>query len=421
MRAVLRAAVSAVACTALLGIVLLAGRSRTLSTLIMRDPSTTDPTVMTFGAAHWDSTRLPGDRRNPDDQIHMRGGGPLTESALASHLGDEHLLEDRVRAARSRERHVGESINNAVRALDFVGGGAPAPGGQRHWLQPAAGNTGLRVISRDMAGQLADNSAAALREQSFRWALDDCKKESSCESLLGKKLYNVLQTKSGKPNLAIYHDQDDDRKDEERAMENDYRSAHEDDGESQSRTRWQKLQGLMHKNFRASAPTTESVMRQIDQINAERIPAAEKRILVSALMRKSSVARRAASMNDAYRSETSLIFPGNSKAHWNTYKASMMPAGDDSREEIGEDLGQRARPSEADTLRKYQNKAATEMSGKDHSYSDGNSGQAVNGLGSAKDSKRAISSAAQRQVEQWTKTASEMRHEMADGSTSGEK
>ena len=33
-----------------------------------------------------------------------------------------------------------------------------------------------------MAGEIADNSAAALRQQSFRWALDDCKKESSCQS-----------------------------------------------------------------------------------------------------------------------------------------------------------------------------------------------------------------------------------------------
>jgi hypothetical protein len=139
--------------------------------------------AMTFGAAHWDSTRLPGDRREPGDEIHMRGGGPLTEAALASHLGDVQLPGDRVRTARSA-RHVGESINNAVRALDFVGG----TGAQQHWLQPAAGNTGLRAVSRSMAGELADNSAAALRQQSFRWALDDCKKESSCESLLGKKL-----------------------------------------------------------------------------------------------------------------------------------------------------------------------------------------------------------------------------------------
>jgi len=230
--------------------------------------------------------------------------------------------------------------------------------------------------------------------------------------------YNVLQTKSGRPNLAIYHDEDDDRKDEERAMEHDYRSARDaqdGEGESQSKTRWQKLQGMMHKNFRASAPTTDSVMRKIDQINAERIPTSEKRILVSALMRKSSVARRAASMNDAYRSETSLIFPSNSKAHWNTYKASMMPAGDDAREEMSEDLRQSARPSEQDTLRKYLNKAAKELSGSAKRHGDSS---AVNGLASARDSKHAISTAAQRQVAEWTKTASEMRHQMADGSTS---
>lgn len=407
---------------AALGVVLLTGPAWSPASLLIRGDASADPAVMTFGAAHWDSTRLPEDRRNPSDQIQMPSLNPLLQ--LASHEGGVQLPMDRVRAAPN-ERHIGEKINNAVRALDFVGGSAA--GSPKHWLQPAAGNTGLRSVSRNMAGELADNSAAALRQQSFRWAMRDCKKESSCESLLGKKLYNVLQTRSGAPNLAIYHDEDDDRKDEERSMEHDYRSASRDseggNGESQSENRWQKLQGDMHKSFKSSAPTATSVLRKVDEIKAERIPASEKRILVSALMRKSRVARRAATLNDSYRSETSLIFGGSSsRAHWKTYKASMMPSGDDGREEMGEDLQQRARPSEADMLRKYQTKAANEMSGSSTSNSnthkDKDNVEAVNGLSSSRDSKHAISSAAQRQVAEWTKQASDMRHKLADGSVS---
>jgi hypothetical protein len=323
------------------------------------------------------------------------------------------------RASRAA-RHVGEKINNAVRALDLVAGtSAAGPRQTGHWMQPAPGNTALRAVSRTMAGQIADNSAAALRQQSFRWAMDDCKKDGSCQSLLGKELYNVLQTKPGEPNLRIYHDQDDDRKDEERQIERDYRSAHdtEAEGESQSKSRWQKLQGLMHtRSFRAGAPSARSVLRQIDEINAERIPAAEKRILISTLVRKSSVARRAASLNDAYRSETSLIFP-SSQEHWNTYKASMMPSGDDTREEMGEDLRQHTRPSEADMMRKYQNKAVKEMSGRSAvSANDGQQVQ-VNVLGNSRE-KRTISRSAQRQVAEWTKKASAIRHQLADGSVS---
>lgn len=414
---VLVAVLGLATCAVAMCVVLLTGQAVPAS-LFLHDP-TADPSVMTFGAAHWGSTRLPQDRSNPDDEISMRGSDSLTHSMLASHMGGVHLPEDTVGASRN-ERHVGEKINNAVRALDFVAGSAK--GAPRHWLQPAAGNTGLRAISRNMAGELADNSAAALRQQSFRWALDDCKKESSCETLLGKKLFNVLQTRSGQPNLKIYHDQDDDRKEEERHMEHDYRAAaavsEGGDGESQSRNRWQKLQGMMHTRWRASAPTARSVLKQIDQINAEMIPTAEKRILITTLMRKSRVARRAASLNDAYRSETSLIFPGSSKAHWNTYKASMMPAGEDSQEEMGEDLQQRARPSEADMLRKYQTKAANEMSGTSTRNRDSNGRVTVNGLASRGDSKDSISSAAQVQVAQWTKQASAMRHKLSDGSVS---
>jgi len=419
------------ACLAALGVVLLTGSaSSPVPSLLVGYDATADPTVMTFGAAHWDSTRLPEDRRNSDDRIRMRGElNPLAQ--LASHMGGVHLPKDRVQASRN-QRHVGEKINNEVRALDFVG--SSASGAPAHWLQPASGNTGLRRVSRNMAGELADsNSAAALRQQSFRWALKDCKKESSCENLLGKKLYNVLQTRSGSPNLAIYHDQDDDRKDEERTMENDYRSASRNseggDGESQSENRWQKLQGMMHRSFKASAPTAVSVLRQVSQIKSEHLPMAEERILVSALMRKSRVARKAANLNDSYRSETSLIFGGsNGRAHWNTYKASMMPSSEDGREEMGEDVQQHARPSEADKLRKYQTKAAKEMSDSSTSNGNGhsknnrntgnNAGRAVNGLGSSRDSKHAISSAAQRQVFEWTEQASDMRHKLADGSVS---
>jgi hypothetical protein len=415
-QAALLAALGAAACLAALGVVVLSPQRAGAAALFVPD-ATAYPSVLTFGAAHWDSTRLPQDRRDRADEIRMRGSGPLTASALASHMGGVHLPGDRLRATRAA-RHVGEKINNAVRALDFVGSGAVRPGQAGHWLQPAPGNTALRTVSRNMAGEIADNSAAALRQQSFRWALDDCKKESSCQSLLGRELYNVLQTKSGEPNLRIYHDQDDDRKVEERQMEHDYRSARgtEGAGESQSKSRWQKLQGLMHRSFRAGAPTASSVLRQVDEINAERIPAAEKRILVSALMRKSSVARRAASLNDSYRSETSLIFP-SSKAHWNTYKATMMPSGDDTREEMGEDVRQHARPSEADMLRKYQTKAVKEMSSRSSASPSSGRKVPVNVLGSARE-KRTISRSAQRQVAEWTKQASALRRHLADGSVS---
>ena len=197
-------------------------------------------------------------------------------------------------------------------------------------------------------------------------------------------------------------------------MEHDYRSARAGEGESQSESRWQKLQGLMHRSFRAGAPTASSVLRQVDKINAERIPASEKRILISALMRKSSVARRAASLNDSYRSETSLIFP-SSQAHWSTYKATMMPSGDDTREEMGEDVRQQARPSEADMLRKYQTKAVKEMSSRGSASSGGS--VPVNVLGSSRE-KRTISRSAQRQVAEWTQQASAMRRHLQDGSVS---
>ena len=417
-RAALVAVLGAAACLTLLGVVLLPPQRARAAALLLpaEEASAEDPAVLTFGAAHWDSTRLPQDRRNPADEIRMRGS-PLSEVVLASRVSGIHLPGDRASRAA---RHVGEKINNVVRALDLVAGtSAAGPRQTGHWMQPAPGNTALRAVSRTMAGQIADNSAAALRQQSFRWAMDDCKKDGSCQSLLGKELYNVLQTKPGEPNLRIYHDQDDDRKDEERQIERDYRSAHdtEAEGESQSKSRWQKLQGLMHtRSFRADAPSARSVLRQVDEINAERIPATEKRILISTLVRKSSVARRAASLNDAYRSETSLIFP-SSQEHWNTYKASMMPSGDDKREEMGEDLRQHTRPSEADMMRKYQNKAVKEITGR--SSSSANDGQQVqvNVLGNSRE-KRTISRSAQRQVAEWTKQASVIRHQLADGSVS---
>jgi len=402
---VLVAVIGVAACAAALGVVLLTGASA--PSLLYLPAGFHDPSVLTFHSAHWDSTRLPQDRRNPKDEIHMR------DRSLLAQMGKKlHSSRD--------ERHVGEKINNAVRALDFVGGSAK--GAPKHWLQPAEGNTGLRVVSRSMAGELADNSAAALRQQSFRWALDDCKKEASCETLLGKRMYNVLQTKSDRPNLAIYHDQDDDRKEEEREMEHDYRAAARnsegEDGESQSKNRWQKLQGMMHKSFKASAPTARTVLQQVDQIDAEEIPETEKRILISALMRKSRVARRAATLNDSYRSETSLIFPSNSKAHWNTYKASMMPSGEDDREELGMEQQQFARPSEADMLRKYQAKAYKELSDSTNSNRKSDGGMQVNALASSRDSKQAISKSAQRQVAEWTKQASAIRHKLGDGSVS---
>ena len=102
-------------------------------------------------------------------------------------------------------------------------------------------------------------------------------------------------------------------------MEHDYRSAaragaSEGGGESQSEVRWQRLSRMMHTQWRARAPTARGVLRQADAIDAEHIPAGEKKILIANLMSKSRIARRAASLNDAYRSETSLIFPSGSRS-----------------------------------------------------------------------------------------------------------
>jgi hypothetical protein len=330
-----------------------------------------DPNVLTFSAAHWDSTRLPQDRRHSHDQ-----------------------------------HHIGEKINDAVRALDMIGGTTAGPA--RHWLQPASGNGALTASGRNMAGELSDDRASALRRQSFRLALHDCKEQSDCETLLGKTMYNVLQTRDGKPNLAIYHDQDDDRKHEERIIEHDYRSSAErDHGTSQSKQRWKQLQGMMHLSFKASAPTARSVMHKVDVIEKEHIPTDEKRILVQALMRKSRVARRAASLNDSYRSETSLIFAGSSSSneHWNTYRASMVPSGNDEAEEMGEEMHRRARPSEFAVLRHYQ----TEALGGGKESKGGRAKSARSNDGKRDEGSDEASQAARRQVEHWTKVASRLR------------
>ena len=327
-----------------------------------------DPNVLTLGAAHWNSNRLPA-----DESTHRR----------------------------SAARHVGQKITNAVRALDFVAGGAKAA--QHRWPLPAA-SSALSSVSGGMASELADadNSAAALRQQSFRWAVDDCEKDSSCESLLGKTLYNVLQTKRGRPNLAIYHDRDDLRKGEERSMEHDYRSAaragaSEGGGESQSEARWQRLSRMMHTQWRARAPTARGVLRQADAIDAEHIPAGEKKILIANLMSKSRIARRAASLNDAYRSETSLIFPSGSRSggsasshgeEWNTYQASMLPTTYDTSEEAGIDQQQMARPTEKQELLKYQRRAIT----------------------SGAKGRQDMSQAVRREVARWTQQAEEQRN-----------
>jgi hypothetical protein len=94
-----------------------------------------------------------------------------------------------------------------------------------------------------------------------------------------------------------------------------------------------------------------------------------------------------------------------------------MPSGDDKREEMGEDLRQHARPSEADMMRKYQNKAVKEMSGRSAASANHGEQVQVSMLGNSRE-KRTISRSAQRQVAAWTKQASAIRHRLADGSVS---
>eukprot|EP00961_Rhodomonas_salina_P299363 3938872-Rhodomonas_salina.1 len=72
--------------------------------------------------------------------------------------------------------------------------------------------------------------------------------KNNCESLLGKRLWRVLQTHPGKPNLHIFHDQDDDRRKEERNMEKDYLHSSRGNGGEQSAVRWQKLKQMMRQH-----------------------------------------------------------------------------------------------------------------------------------------------------------------------------
>lgn len=187
------------------------------------------------------------------------------------------------------------------------------------------------------AGGYEQNKASALRVKSFWSALHDCRQKNTCQELLGRKLWRVVQSKKGQYNLHIFHDDDTARRGVERQMERDFLNAKPVDdirkiAKDASIKSWDKLKKMMAKDRKylpqepkLSAPPSTRMSRHAH--------------LEHVSLRKSEVMARAKLLDRGYAAETDEIYAEPSKKRAHSYKASMVPQKSDDKEEITDSMG----------------------------------------------------------------------------------